>query len=80
MKTKNPQKSKKRIIFTIVEFVLLAIMMVLLLIPMNKPEEIEYTQFLECVDKGIVETAQINSNTGVVTYTLEGDKKEYSTT
>lgn len=77
MKNKRTNKTKK--IISLISSLLLFVCVFLLFIPSGKPEKVEYNQFLECLEKGLVLTADVDGVKGIVTYTIEGSEEKFYT-
>lgn len=75
---KNTTNKFKRIVSLLLS-VLFIVGVILLFIPTGESEKVEYNQFLECLEKGLVKTADIDGTKGIVTYTIEGSEEQFYT-
>lgn len=76
------KSNKKKSISTIIKIILSVMLIVLIFgssLSVSKQDKINYTQFLECVDKGIVESVTINTSSGKVQYKLKDSDELYIT-
>ena len=73
------KNNKLRGIALIVLFPLLFLSIFMMTKTSNDVEKVEYNQFLECLEKGLVLTADVDGVKGIVTYTIEGSEEKFYT-
>lgn len=73
------KNNKLRGITLIVLFPLLFLSIFIMTKTSNDIQKVEYNQFLECLEKGLVLTADVDGVKGIVTYTIEGSEEKFYT-